>query len=198
MSELIDSYRDNREEDKYKKDFYNKRLSFNEKRKTKKIRERIKEYTEELKSKETMVGKGYFPEKEIKYYERTGYISLVKTDYDNIDVYYYGLDEDEAFYDAIIDYEMYLNMQIELHYRDALNEDYRYRFEDDQEDYHGRFYSAELSLQDFKYHYKEYIPEQILLFFEKYIKEYIGKDYRYDISENRIVKRQKQKIKAYN
>ena len=198
MSKKIDSYHYCATEDNQKNQFYNRKQNIKEKKKTKKINNRVSEYIDELQGKEKIIGYDFHPYVALKYYEDTGYISLVNADRDIVDVYYYGNNEDEAYYNAIIDFEMALNQAIELKYRDTLNDDFSHRFlngETSNDDYHGPFYFAELSLQDLKYHYKDQIPEYFLDYFNKYISEYVGEDYIYDIEVNRIVEKGKQKIK---
>ena len=195
MKEIVDTYRYCNSDDNSKREFYNHKQTLKEKKKTKKFKEKINKYIEDLSGKEKIVGKINHPEKNIKYYERTGYISLVNETQDKVDVFYYGLDEEEAYYNAIIGFEISLNKAIEAYYRDILSSDYKYRFRNQNNFYQSSFYIAELSLQDLKYYFKDQIPTYILDYFNNYIYECVGEDYIYDIEKNSIVEKSKQKIK---
>ena len=198
MSEIIDQYNRNNEKDQIKKEIYERKMSLIEKQKTKKIRKRISNYVEQIVSKERLVGLSPHPEFDIKSYKDVGYISLVTDEDGNTDIHYYGREEDEAFCSAIIDYELSINERIELRYRDLLKDDYCYRFLNDEksdDDYPKKFYFAEFSLQDLKWCYGDNIPQEFLDFFVNYITEVIGPDFRYDIGENRIIRKDKHLVK---
>ena len=157
--------------------------------KTKSLKNRIVEYIKTVSGNEPSDYFYYTPECHIKYMESLGYVSIFSFN-GFYEIYYYGTTEDEAFMNAIIDYEMGNGRDFELHHRDELNKEYQERFaEEPISNYHGPFFFAEHSLQGLRKFYKNEIPEVIVEAFERYLEEVERKSYKYDTSVNRFVKK---------
>ena len=187
MTELIASYHYCNSDDRKKLDnIYYRKSNTLEKEKTNLLKEKMLEFERKVRGYNDLIVSPCAPEANIIYRDNLGYISCINADRDIIDIYYYGKDEYEAFYNAIIDYEFSVSMEKEFNNRKKLKRKFERRFPTDE--YRGVFYFAELSLKDFKKFYKGNIPIEVTEYFDKYITNIVGECYKYDITKNRIIK----------
>lgn len=158
MSEIINSYYYNNPEDKTKIEYIvSHKLTKYEEYKTEKLDIKLLEFEKIVRGNNKFIVSPINPEVKIDFREKLGYISWINPDKDRIDVYYYGKKEEEAFINAVIDYEISVNRNREYYNR---KKGYDY----------GELYIAKESLQDFKKYYNNNIPQVILDYFEEYIK----------------------------
>ncbi len=127
------------------------------------------------------------------YSEEYGYFALDIVDRDFY-IYIYGNTKTEAFYNAIIDFEFDICKDIELLNRKKLNYEYSKRFlsrESNEDDYHGPFFFAELSLQFIRKYYGDNIPEDIINYYTLLVSEYTDMNLEYDYGKNCFIKSSK-------
>ena len=202
MRILIDSYRYCNDNDKSKEDYYENHIyTQEEKEKTKLFITKISEFFKKTMGEESLMHFKYSLEGGIHFFDGIGYISDINADRDIVDVYYYGKTIDEAFFNAVIDYEFSDKMSYELANRKKLNEQYSERFLNNvvsDDDYHGPFFFAELSLQDFRKYYGNNIPKEIIDYYENYLMGIYGESYKYDYDTNSFVKKGKTFSKIRN
>ena len=109
MRILIDSYRYCNDNDKSKEDYYENHIyTQEEKEKTKLFITKISEFLKKTMGEESLMHFKYSLEGGIHFFDGIGYISDINADRDIVDVYYYGKTIDEAFLNAVIDYEFSL------------------------------------------------------------------------------------------
>ena len=195
MGIIMDSYRYCNDNDKSKEDYYRNHIYTQEEiEKTKLLMTKISEFLKKVMGEESLMHFEYSLEGGIRFFDGIGYISFINADRDIVDVYYYGKTVDEAFFNAVIDYEFSDKMSYELANRKKLNEQYSERFLNNvvsDDDYHGPFFFAELSLQDFRKFYGNNIPKEIIDYYEKYLMGIYGESYKYDYDTNCLVKKEK-------
>ena len=185
---LFDSY--HRLKDKDKKEYYqNHKYTENEQEKTKSIKKRIKDFVKIVREEDNIEDFNKYIESNIRFFEGIGYISSINTEKDIVDIYFYGKTEEEAFFVATINYENAFNINYETKNKEQLTEDYNNRVFDSNiilNNYHGPFFFAELSLQDFRKYYKENIPQDIINYYESYLFNVIKEDFKYNYETNRL------------
>ena len=191
-AKILETYHYCSEKDKEIKEYYESHnYTDNEKQKAESLKKRLFEFIKIVRENDNIQNFEYYPESNIHYFEDIGYIALVNTDRDIVDVYFYGRTENEAFLNAIIDYELSYNINVEKNNRKKLNEDYSKRFLNNvtsDNDYHGPFFFAELSLKDFKKYYGENIPEDIINYYELHLLNIEREKFKYDYDSNSLVK----------
>ena len=192
---LIDSYcycskKGKKKEEKYISHVYSEQ----EKAKTASLKKRMEDFIRTVYGNDGInyLNSVHCSEGHIRFFEGKGYITFDNPDYDEVKVYCYGNDEEEAFTNAIISYVLYNSICIETDYREKLDEDYKQRFSDDvNTNYHGTFYFAELSLRAFRKFYGNNIPQGIVEYFERYVSTTRGINYKYDYETDSLVLRSK-------
>ena len=196
--EIIDTYHYCQKSDKDKMNYYqNYEFTKEEKEKALSLRNRLIKFEAKVRGKcniKELLMDPYHPEWQIEYFEDIGYIAFVNADRDRVDVYYYGKTEDEAFINATVSHELVVSEEYEFFHREKLNLDYSKRFlngEVTENDYHGPFFFSELALQDFKKYYGDNIPEMLIENYENHVNGIYKENFKYDIAENRFVKKEK-------
>lgn len=188
---IIDHYNYSLKKCEEKKAFYEDyQYTEEEKRKANHLHERIVEFIKAVGDEEELKNPFNHIELYIKYRSDIGYISSVNVDRDIVDIYYYGNKEEESFYNAIIDYEAYMQQSFEFLHREELKKDYCRRFLNgivSEDDYHGPFFFAELALQDLRKCYGDNIPQYFIDYYEDYIKSIEGIEYKYDFNSNSLI-----------
>ena len=178
--------------DKEKDNFFRKKtLTQNEKEKTKELIGALRSFVFKTSGIRGLSRFRYSPEREIKYFENLGYISVVNPDRDMVVVSGYGETLDEALLPILFDYERKRSNNIEWANRQELNKQYADRFLDgeySEKDYHGAFFVAELSLKDFRKYYGDKMPKEVINHYKEYLKEAGLGDFRYDMDANCLVK----------
>ena len=187
---LLDSYQYHNEKDKDKIEYYqNHKYTKKEQEKTKSIKKKIKDFVKIVREEDNFEDFNNYIESNICFFEGIGYISSINTDKNIVDIYFYGKTEEEAFFVATINYENAFNINYETNNKEQLIEDYNNRvFESNifLNNYHGPFFFAELSLQDFRKYYKDNIPQDIINYYESYLFNVIKEDFKYDYETNRL------------
>ncbi len=181
------NYNSDGEKDKY----YRKHVyTDNEKNKTMLLKDKIREFDNIVYGKRhnslSYVGG------EVSYFDDIGYISVSNVDRDEVNIYYYGKDLDEAFINLIIEGVSYYRSLFETANRGELDKEYKRRFPnstDYEKKYHGSFFVAELSLKDFRKYYGDIIPEEIINYYENYIHETKDKELVYDYITDGLIKK---------
>ena len=194
----IDSYNYCQPSDRDKMNYYqNHKFTEEEKEKALSLRNRLIKFEVKVRGnchiKDLLLDPGH-PEWQIEYFEDIGYISFVNADRDRVDVYYYGKTEDEVFINATVAHELVVSEDYEFYNREELNLEYSKRFLDgsvSEYDYNGPFFFSELALQDFKKYYGYAIPEIIVQNYENHVNDIYKENYKYDINENRFIKKDK-------
>ena len=181
--------------DKSKENYYRNHIHTpEEEEKTKLLMAKMSDFLKKVMGEESLMDFKDSLEGRICFFDGIGYISHINTDRDIVDVYYYGKTVDEAFFNAIIDYEFSVKMDYEQDNRKKLNEQYSERFLNNvvsKNDYHGPFFFAELALQDFRKFYGNNIPKEIIDYYEKYLIDIYNESYKYDYDTNSFVKKEK-------
>ena len=200
---IIDTYHYCQKSDRDKMNYYqNHEFTKEEKEKALSLRNRLIKFEAKVRGKcniKELLMDPYHPEWQIEYFEDIGYIAFVNADRDRVDVYYYGKTEDEAFINATVSHELVVSEEYEFFHREKLNLDYSKRFlngEVTENDYHGPFFFSELSLQDFKKYYGDNIPAMLIQNYEDHVNGIYKENFKYDIAENRFVKKEKVMQKA--
>ena len=132
----------------------------------------------------------------IFYLDGIGYISKANYDRDIVDVFFYGVTEEEAFKTAVYEYVMNKSCNYELWNREAVNKDFSNRFlngETHEDDYFGPFIFAEHSLQLLRNFYGNNIPEEFIKKFEEYVKDVEQMDVKFSYETNRFELKNKNK-----
>lgn len=191
LCRLVDTYNYLWESDKRKNDIFQNQIeNYIEKNETKNIRKRIENYFKIIGQSKDVLYCNVFYLSEINDYEN-GYYCIIPAERGYMNVYYYGKTEEEAFFNVLIDSELYINTEYEFVNREKLNKEYCNRFLngivlDDVN--HVVFFRAELSLKDFRKYYGDNIPVMLIQFFEHYVEELTGEKFKYDYETNGFIK----------
>ena len=188
MTKLFDCYRYKAEEDQEKKVFYeNHKPTKEEIKKTKELKQKLIDFIMKTGKMSDLDQCKNLVELNIHYFDGIGYLAAHNSDKDIVDVYMYGKEANEAFMNAAVDFEFYVNGDYERSHREQLNESYRRRFmdpEDTTEGYHAPFFFAELALQDFRKYYGDEIPREIIRYYEIYASKIEMTELKYDYETN--------------
>lgn len=189
---VIDTYHYCSDKDKEKEKYYREhKLTEEEQQKTDEFHKKMEDYVIKTNGENGLTYYHYGPEGSIVYREGLGYISVGNFDRDEVTVFSYGKNIEEAFLNATISFEFNVYSDYELHNRQNLNKQYSERFLDgnySEDDYHGPFFWSEFALQDFRKYYGDAIPENIIQFYEKYLMEVENESFKYDHETNSLVK----------
>lgn len=189
---VIDRYRYCSDKDKEKEKYYREhKLTEEEQQKTDEFYKKMEDYVIKTNGENGLTYYRYEPEGSIEYREELGYISVGNFDRDEVTVFSYGKNIEEAFLNATINFEFHVYSDYELHNRQNLNKQYSARFLDgnySEDDYHGPFFWSEFALQDFRKYYGDAIPVNIIHFYEKYLMEVENESFKYDHETNSLVK----------
>lgn len=191
----LDSY--NYCSDNDKDNYYrNHQYTENEKEKTKELKDRMAEFARKVYGEEAVESFCSLNcyEGDISYFEDIGYIVISNPDRDEVYIYYYGKDLEEAFINIVVDCVTYRSSRRETLYRSELAKEYKERFPNSKyanDKYHGAFFTADLSLKDFRKYFGDSMPKEIVEFYEKYIQEIEDPDLEYDYETNGLVKKLK-------
>ena len=189
---IIDKYHYCSEKNQKKEKYYRKyKLTKEEQQKTDEFHKKMYDYVIKTNGENGLLY--YYDELEgsIEYREELGYISVGNFDRDEVTVFGYGKTIDEAFKNAIINYEFHVYTDYELHNRQQLNKQYSERFLDgnySSNDYHGPFFWSELALKDFRKYFGDNIPEEIIQNYENYLMKVENESFKYDYETNSLVK----------
>ena len=124
----IDSYHYCYEPDQEKRKFYEEhKYTEEEQEKARKLFDRVLSFTEKTgkASKELLEAS---PEGQIKFFNGLGYISINNFDRDEMTIIHYGNTEEEAYWNALIDFEFFISENWEWANRQELEADYQRRF----------------------------------------------------------------------
>lgn len=189
---VIDMYHYCSDKDKEKEKYYREhKLTEEEQQKTDEFHKKMEDYVIKTNGENGLTYYRYEPEGSIEYREELGYISVGNFDRDEVTVFSYGKNIEEAFLNATINFEFHVYSDYELHNRQNLNKQYSERFLDgnySEDDYHGPFFWSEFALQDFRKYYGDAIPVNIIHFYEKYLMEVENESFKYDHETNSLVK----------
>lgn len=189
---VIDRYHYCSDKDKEKEKYYREhKLTEEEQQKTDEFHKKMKDYVIKTNGENGLTYYRYEPEGSIEYREELGYISVGNFDRDEVTIFSYGKNIEEAFLNATINFEFHVYSDYELHNRQNLNKQYSERFLDgnySEDDYHGPFFWSEFALQDFRKYYGDAIPVNIIHLYEKYLMEVENESFKYDHETNSLVK----------
>ena len=195
---LIDKYQYSQTYDRDKINYYqNHSYTKEEKEKEESLRNKIIDFETKVRGKETikeLLNNPDHPEWRIKYLEEKGFISFSNTDRDIVEVYFYGKTENEAFINAIVSHELILSESYEYHNKSKISVEYDNSISEESildEDYQIPFFFSEIVLEDFKKYFGEEIPKSIIENYENHIKNIYDEEFKYDISKNKLVKKEK-------
>ena len=195
----IDKYNYCNMKDKKKDEFYMKHiLTKEEEIKTEKFMRKLEDFIIKTEGKDSIIPFNKTAKNKIQYRDGLGYITIDNPDRDEVYIYSYGKTIEEAFSNALIDYEFYICQKYEVNNRQKLNKQFSERFLNgnySEDDYYGPFFFAELALQQFRKYYGDNIPEEIIEYYENYLKSIYSIDYKYDYKTNSLVKNSKAKKK---
>ena len=170
-----------------------------EKHKTEEFMNKMRDFIIRTHGEDALGSLNMCPEGNIHFREEFGYITIGNYDRDEVTVAGYGKTIEEAFLNALIDYEFYECECYEWSHRQELNMQYSERFlngDYSKKDYHGPFFFAELALQDFRKYFGDNIPEEIVEYYEIHLAEVGEGNFKYDYETNRLIKvNEKEKIK---
>lgn len=188
----IDSYHYCSNKDKEKEKYYREhKLTEKEQQKTEEFMNKMRDFIIRTHGEDALGSLNICPEGNIHFREEFGYITIGNYDRDEVTVDGYGKTIEEAFLNALIDYEFYECECYEWSHRQELNMQYSERFLDgnySEDDYHGPFFFAELALQDFRKYFGDNIPEEIIKYYENYLMEVENESFKYDHETNSLVK----------